>query len=1513
MTEDVDLLQPSRYDSVNLDLVDSAYLYDLFYKENPGYPKVPLERYPNDPENNRWVFPYPWDIWDAWFNEGIDPNDEKNYIAPPVEGITWGYTPNPSKPNGLIYPKKYERLWFFVHDPQRYLYPRSTGVVRTAFPRYTPEGTLPLSGIFPSLCPPYLPDIKTSPPYAAWQHAISLRNTDIVPGFLNHGDVPAQRLEVTLAFDGSTIEDTLQQYTFSPSVVPRRIPLVRPDYSRLKPSPNDTSYMPMPYGDFVIHAASARKTNGWYAFYRQRVVRSRSFNFPSSPAVFKSLIAIRRALFNAITGGVYGFNNIAIRNAVYKEMQADVNTYFGGSGGFVGEVSSLIPPKNPSPAQQFALDKLKNMETLVRLSFVSVMYELEVDDKGAPVFEIMPYKVVIVNAHMPSSVPTVIKRTFYSFPDPIELTVPPFLDQVTIGRLDRERNIRNIDWVPKGASAGFLRFSYRRGSSHHLEAEVEYPGQYKIDARVVLSVQGRGIELLRYVFLLTIEKLSVIHAEIDYEAIERVIQKVSFPQIDSDSIEQFGIPEKYRRDPSTLIVTDFSYPALAGIIRHDDPASYHRTKQFMNKKEAEFNFTRTLGPVPAAISNIVTKTVYHTPSSTYMDVAITSMLPFRIVRKYSAPFYPTLMLYSFNPVIVKVYYFGERVKLEPHAPRLPGYTVASRIYREDGAYLLSSYLVVTDPRILGDYRATLIAQRGDEAPIKVDIITYRVEMFNGIPKHRMFFSKLYAEGDGTDRRDPPFLRALCRVYARDHGIDLVGYIGYYLMLGEYASVTDKFLACAAFPSKKRKGKGRVRIIDDRTQLAPHAVPLELPFLCTDDHSAAFDPFDKKWRAIPGGKEVPLEEIFYRPLEREHMGMLAYFMKLMSEAYLNIAHAYQDASPPPPMPRAIPFSELPRELVTAVYQEEEPAQPVIYPVARYIPDVVAIEENPFEQPTPGPDSFSEIDFPPYPELPPPSPLVLPDWTEEVPLFDAPSSPPVEPPSFTWTEGVPSFDQSPPAVKPLLPPSSDKDIPPLDSLPSPVIEPSSSTWEEIVSPLDASTRPTEPTLTPWTEDIPSLRDTPTRTDVAPPQQRDVVPHKGGVSEMLLTQRIYLDSYINHLLNVERACASCSLEQLGKNPGVYLSSLNKALMASFREEREEDDPYKHLEALTGIKAGVHAIARDGMNAKFRTSIFSKLYEIGPPEKAVVEAYHARRSIPYYTSAGTSPYPIQWTTVTRLSFLDMNPVRAKFEGFSKNAKNLFTTETGLVSVRKFFGKDFYADIERTENVVALQNHVAHLVDVTMGMDLPVGNPFCACLLSYCALRKHALSTIPNIAQLISVSSAYKEWYDLRVAPFKVDIKKTILSLLEEEPNIDWFLSTAEAYRFSVVSTKATMWPFFRHGRRAFKSLLDIITSYLTSSLVDDTTLCDLLSIVFPEVALVWVPEKPWRELKKILFDLIVPDSVDLVVPATAKGGYDVYNTGILLQYILVRHLGRALLAVASIKSSIIGECISASSARTP
>lgn len=1358
MEDERKLIDPTSYETVSLFLKDAKKIYDD-YEVPDGEEKPPFERYPND--GVRWVFPYPKDIWDAWINEGVtDPDDL--YIPPPKDDITGGYPINPIVPDGPIYDAKYLRLWDFINNPLFFMYPNSPGTRRIPFPAYTAIETLPRSGIFPSLCPKFLPDaIGVGGHYARWQKTISLKSSDVTSGFLDPLVVPRQRVAVTRAFDNDRSEDDLNRYEFRPSPEPEIVYPARPDYSRVVFYPNDTSFSPMPYRDFVIHAASAWRTNGWYALYRQKVVRSPSFPFPEDPKTFGALIAVRRKLFETysskpptqITRG-------EIMHATLGAMTAETSAWLGVTDYNPTRVDYIFPKTNLSPRQEIARDKIYTMRSLVRQSLRSVLYDLVVDDQGNPVFEELPYRLYVVSVASPTLNPTAF-RSFYTFPEPISVSVPPFLSGTLVRQLDFERNFYNIDWAPQGTNGGFVAFSYTKGSPHEALVTTRFPGQYVIDCRV----SSLGEDVVVYRFLFTIEKLTVSHTRIDISNLAASSVAVTFEAV--DELEAITILEHHTTDPNLIESLSFNSAAMLNVLNtggtalkggarkllfdgtaprggasarvitgpsnRASSAEAENIKRLMNQHQNDFALQRL--DLPYQIIDTLERQTIHSSSSTHVVSLITPLHPFVLMRRADAPFYPVLLVFTFTPVTVKVWYFGQTVTLDPHLPNVHGKLFEIDWYLEDGTALENREFTVASPHQLGVYYATVALVRNDLPSLNIYTILYSVEMFDAVPKSRFLYAEV-AHIDATPwAKQSPFMRAMCDVLARDHRLRFFEHSKYFLAHKDYVAAVDGFLAM--FEPKVAQPWTQQRSYDPSTlpsmSIGTSPVPLTikgpsntepprvtvitetlipqypshpmLPFLLANGR-IAFYPFEGNWVDLTTFDPVSPAAVFY---DRDDIYLIVAWMKVMTRHYLEIAEIVVHVAE---MPKALPLPPPP------VHRPVSPPLQVV-DYFSYMPDSPDDESDP-----------EDIDH---------------DWMSFYQQHQE-----EEDLSSSEEDEITGFDED----------EDDDEIYALEG-------------ESVVStPSHEQTR------------------------------------------LIYAQRRYFRQRIDQIKLMHREFVAAGLERLGGLLEGYISEINQSLMRI-----DEQNEFIWTEVISVMRGDINRMARRGtIDRQYRAlaapkaDIFEALYNV----------YVKLTENHLYRAAGP---------------LEREPKRTLGK---QQAPALDLVPGGLNSEDVKTIKAFLGPYDITPQ------RVFRLMDVVTARK-SVATPFEACLVIYCTIKPYNFRNVTDIGYTVRAIVAHKTWLQ---SLDRTSHKDKILQLLGDAPDLDWL----EARRLDYQYSAKTVWPFHVRSKALMTAMLVRIKERVDFSGQDDDTVCDLLSVTVPEVALVWPTAKSWAELRSLVaWDLTI------------------------------------------------------------
>lgn len=561
--EEKKLLIQERTETVLLELINSQDLFERYNQINnvssSSFDKqVLFSRKPNDEKNNRWVYPFPRDIWDYWINqrfnitgtpvEKIKENDFKNYIDLPnneTAGREAGYHPYPSlfdQKTGnysYIYENKYKRLWDFIYNPNFFLNPNleTAGVQRLfPFPRYGPDNKPVGYDRFPSLIPPFLPDVvyKNHPdlPYSEWQHSIPL-NIPEFEDMLDPSTVLAQKIAFIRAY-GSKPDGSLDMYEFDPvnitqnqseassstyfapeytetySSIPfanellvlekqprsiislqKRITFYqpqRPDFSKTVIYPRTSTYSPMPYAPIVIHDANNYDSAGWYYFFRQKVRRSSSFPFPNDEKTYTQMmmgVNICKKIMRS-SEIVFLQSEKLARDAAMQVLPQQAAIYHK-TAKYDPNTTYITDESRLSEEQKSAIAVINNLKDLIFQAINTNLYEPVFDKNGDPVYEPTPYKITTVYVLSLKKSRT-LEFDFYNFKKLYTVTVPSFLNISSPGYIDVEKNNRNIEWKPQGLKASLITIDLSRGTNNHIGLTFKIPGKYTI----VCEIQQRS-------------------------------------------------------------------------------------------------------------------------------------------------------------------------------------------------------------------------------------------------------------------------------------------------------------------------------------------------------------------------------------------------------------------------------------------------------------------------------------------------------------------------------------------------------------------------------------------------------------------------------------------------------------------------------------------------------------------------------------------------------------------------------------------------------------------------------------------------------------------------------------------------------------------------------------------------------------------------------------------------------------------------------------------------------------
>lgn len=698
-----DLLQQKNPQLNLVEFINSDEKYKEYKRTHPES-TIEFLRELNDPKNNRWVFPFPLDIWDFWINQGISPgphdpvNKPDNYIDPPEDNITGNYPIQPfrmidMKPS-FIYSEKYIRLWDFIYNPEHFKNNLTTGKRRFPFPRYMEDGSFSKYGTIPSLVPPFLPDAvynnHPTIPYYLWRYSIPLEDP-VDLHLLPFNSVVSQKIGFIRAH-GINPKNSLDQYAFYPvnvteimqdtpplpdnyqllkaiQLASKEIVLFlqpqRPDFSKIVNSPDTTTYSPMPYAPIVFSNASAYESNGWYYFFRQKIKQSDAFPMPQDKKVFAQLMNARRYLYRKMINDPSYFIAPAlfIEEAAAQSIPKVAAVYYN--------LLQYTPAARPSYINQTEVDAsiarsdarntLNELIELLTLSLNISPFELVFDSDKNPVYEDNPYKIITVQVKTAAPVVKIAPSITFDYKRIWTVTVPPFLSVSQPGFLDIERNNRDIDWFLRGLNSSHATLTISHNERHTALISFEEPNKYSLACTIRSFAEGIPYTTTyRFLFFC----YDVVYDSIEYNPLEKrgleyVLRSVRYAHQITD------------KDPTTIQKcwdeTRFAHPTLGEF------ANRKETENVINVLEENIGFLVPNQPgferpSKSSLSFITHASYCNSLSFIYTIRDPDPIRPFLFLRHSLMPYQTYLVVIYYTPIIINVDYFGENVKLLSYLP-----------------------------------------------------------------------------------------------------------------------------------------------------------------------------------------------------------------------------------------------------------------------------------------------------------------------------------------------------------------------------------------------------------------------------------------------------------------------------------------------------------------------------------------------------------------------------------------------------------------------------------------------------------------------------------------------------------------------------------------------------------------------------------------------------------------------------------------------------------------------------
>lgn len=739
------LLDPGFTQIESLEILDSKDAYKEYYLYfGKNKPNVPFLRKPNDEKNNRWVYPFPQDIWDFWVNKingKLIDNSSTDYIELPLDGTTGQYPVAPfaikkGRPSH-VYPKKYQRLWDFIYNPEFFLNPALRTERRMPYPRYMANRAYSVEGTLPSLVPPFLPDAVYPDhpllPYSHWQYTIST-TLDNFDDLLD----PSLILKQTIAFIkayGESPSNSLERFSFSPlnitqseedrayhassSVVPslstfdnkasgvyfanellrleksgleifgnnNRIYFYqpqRPDFSKTVIYPTTTTYSPMPYAPVVIHNANSYDSSGWYYFFRQKVGRSPSFPFSENEATFNQIIEGRnvfRMLQKRPASDVYSNDSLA-ESAAMRVLNKEASIYYGYPT-YEPDRVFHYPTPSPSemtPEREYAYQQIISLKTLILLAVSINLYEPIIDQYGDPVYEETPYKIVTTHMYNSKSIIYPEKIVSFDFKKSQSITVPSFLNISQPGFMDIFRNNRDIEWTPQNINASLVKLNFPYGSNHHVNLKFDVPGEYIVSCRVRQSagIKGSGgiPSAVTYVFTFLNYEVSfdkIYQDPMNPLPVSHTVTSINIPFGDEASV----VPLRFRLNRNHWYTHKFASPSLMGIVNNTRDNTREIT-DYLSQISEEIRSTALFKPKMKQLLLSVYTEEYDSLTTSYHISRSDPIRPFVFLRHSNNPYRAYLVVFIYKHATISVPFFGSTITLNAYIP--PKDCVSSKFY-----------------------------------------------------------------------------------------------------------------------------------------------------------------------------------------------------------------------------------------------------------------------------------------------------------------------------------------------------------------------------------------------------------------------------------------------------------------------------------------------------------------------------------------------------------------------------------------------------------------------------------------------------------------------------------------------------------------------------------------------------------------------------------------------------------------------------------------------------------------
>ena len=236
-------------------------------------------------------------------------------------------------------------------------------------------------------------------------------------------------------------------------------------------------------------------------------------------------------------------------------------------------------------------------------------------------------------------------------------------------------------------------------------------------------------------------------------------------------------------------------------------------------------------------------------------------------------------------------------------------------------------------------------------------------------------------------------------------------------------------------------------------------------------------------------------------------------------------------------------------------------------------------------------------------------------------------------------------------------------------------------------------------------------------------------------------------------------------------------------------------------------------------------------------------------------------------------------------NIDALFTVEEGYQRIMDFLTPNFYNESTTKVEQRMVLNHLTDRICARFRKR----DVFVSCVILYSFIRYNKLTRPAKDLCLYAFQAwlAHNKWKKTKFENKKAELMRNIAM----STDFEWLLELRDDYIYNAALPVTTIWPFFIRNEKSVSTNISRIKA-LAPKGTDISTMCDLLSVTIPEVGLVWTTNTSFKKLKKLLWISKSP-------PATLNY-YDSYNSEIVSQHLLTRHLYEALFSLVVRKEKI-------------